>query len=249
MFGGTEGGSEEAGLVQRSLRALFRSIKLAQAEVAAGSVADNDDGGEFGLLDASSFEDNHGDTSSSDDAVIRESSARATFFEIFNEKVYDLLSQGSLERALNVREDAARGVYVDGLEEMEVRDVEEAEAIIAKGLAQRSIASTSMNRTSSRSHACFVLTVRSAFADASDGLSKIRTSRFTLVDLAGALCCIVDIVLAVLPSLGKSVLYIMKQASPGVVLLSFLNDQLVSLPILHQISLSIYLSIYLSLMP
>ena len=190
MFGGTEGGSEEAGLVQRSLRALFRSIKLAQAEGAAGSAADNDYGGEFGLLDASSFEDNHGDTSSSDDAVIRESSARATFFEIFNEKVYDLLSEGSLETALNVREDATRGVYVDGLEEVEVRDVEEAEAIIAKGLAQRSIASTSMNRTSSRSHACFVLTVRSAFADASDGLSKIRTSRFTLVDLAGALCCV-----------------------------------------------------------
>lgn len=192
VFGGSEGESEEAGLVQRSLRALFRSIKLAQAEGAAGSAAaaDDDDGnGELNLLDAS-FEDNNGDTSSSNDAVIRETTARASFYEIFNEKVYDLLSEGSLETALNVREDATRGVYVDGLEEVEVRDVDEAEAVIAKGLAQRSIASTSMNRTSSRSHACFVLTVRSVFTDASDGLSKIRTSRFTLVDLAGALCCV-----------------------------------------------------------
>ena len=195
VFGGSEGGSsEEAGLVQRSLRALFRSIKLAQAEGAAGSAgkaaADDDDGdGELNLLDAS-FEDNNGDTSSSNDAVIRETTARASFYEIFNEKVYDLLSEGSLETALNVREDATRGVYVDGLEEVEVRDVDEAEAVIAKGLAQRSIASTSMNRTSSRSHACFVLTVRSVFTGASDGLSKIRTSRFTLVDLAGALCCV-----------------------------------------------------------
>ena len=196
VFGGSEGGSsEEAGLVQRSLRALFRSIKLAQAEGAAGSAGgaaatdDDDADGELNLLDAS-FEDNNGNTSSSNDAVIRETTARASFYEIFNEKVYDLLSEGSLETALNVREDATRGVYVDGLEEVEVRDVDEAEAVIAKGLAQRSIASTSMNRTSSRSHACFVLTVRSVFMDASDGLSKIRTSRFTLVDLAGALCCV-----------------------------------------------------------
>ena len=180
-------------MVQRSLRALFRSIKLAQAEGAAGGAAaanDDDNDGEFGLLDASLEDNTNGDTSStSNDAVIRETTARASFYEIFNEKVYDLLSEGSLETALNVREDATRGVYVDGLEEVEVRDVEEAEAVIAQGLAQRSIASTSMNRTSSRSHACFVLTVRSAFTDASDGLSKIRTSRFTLVDLAGALLC------------------------------------------------------------
>ena len=181
-------------MVQRSLRALFRSIKLAQAEGAAGGAAaanDDDNDGEFGLLDASLEDNTNGDTSStSNDAVIRETTARASFYEIFNEKVYDLLSEGSLETALNVREDATRGVYVDGLEEVEVRDVDEAEAVIAKGLAQRSIASTSMNRTSSRSHACFVLTVRSVFTDASDGLSKIRTSRFTLVDLAGALCCV-----------------------------------------------------------
>ena len=219
VFGGSEGGSsEEAGLVQRSLRALFRSIKLAQAEGAAGSAgsaaaaANDDDGnGELNLLDAS-FEDNNGDTSSSNDAVIRETTARASFYEIFNEKVYDLLSEGSLETALNVREDATRGVYVDGLEEVEVRDVDEAEAVIAKGLAQRSIASTSMNRTSSRSHACFVLTVRSVFTGASDGLSKIRTSRFTLVDLAGALCCVCCYGYGCSPFRSANLFYVMNQA-------------------------------------
>lgn len=172
-------------MVQRSLRSLFRSIKLAQAEGAAGGAGST----------AAADDDDDDDDKDGDDAVIRETTARASFYEIFNEKVYDLLSEGSLETALNVREDATRGVYVDGLEEVEVRDVEEAEAVIAKGLAQRSIASTSMNRMSSRSHACFVLTVRSAFTDASDGLSKIRTSRFTLVDLAGALWVVVCVVL------------------------------------------------------
>jgi len=164
--------SDSAGLVQRSLKALFRSIALSQAESATGVSAD--DGSNF--LETS-FE---GDTTD----MIRETTAKASFFEIFNEKVYDLLS-GSLETALPVREDAARGVYVDGLQEVEVNDTEEAEIILAKGAANRQVASTSMNRTSSRSHAVFVLTLRSVFTNG-DGLSKVRTSKFTLVDLAGS---------------------------------------------------------------
>lgn len=164
--------SDSAGLVQRSLKALFRSIALSQAESATGVSAD--DGSNF--LERS-FE---GDTTD----MIRETTAKASFFEIFNEKVYDLLS-GSLETALPVREDAARGVYVDGLQEVEVKDTEEAEIVLAKGAANRQVASTSMNRTSSRSHAVFVLTLRSVFTNG-DGLSKVRTSKFTLVDLAGS---------------------------------------------------------------
>lgn len=164
VFGGSSGsGGENAGLVQRSLQALFRSIALSQAEDAAGASSS---------------------TCTDADDVIRETTTRASFFEIFNERVYDLLSEGALETALNVREDAARGVYVDGLQEFEVKDLEDAEAVIAQGAANRQVASTSMNRASSRSHAVFVLTVRSVFTN-SDGLSKVRTSRFTLVDLAG----------------------------------------------------------------
>jgi len=177
VFGGSSGsgsGGGNAGLVQRSLQALFRSIALSQAEGAAGGSSSTTG-------------------STGPDDVIRETTTRASFFEIFNERVYDLLSEeGALETALNVREDAARGVYVDGLQEFEVKDLEDAEAVIAQGAANRQVASTSMNRASSRSHAVFVLTVRSVFTNA-DGLSKVRTSRFTLVDLAGTsvtcACC------------------------------------------------------------
>ena len=187
IFGsGGGGGSEDPGLVHRVVKELFRTIALSQAEGAAsGTNSTNamDDDDEFGgnLLDAS----NDSDGTSSPNDVIRETTARASFFEIFNERVYDLLSEGALETALNVREDAARGVYVDGLQEVEVQDVEGAEAVIAQGAANRQVASTSMNRASSRSHAVFVLTVRSVFTS-SDGLSKVRKSRFTLVDLAGS---------------------------------------------------------------
>jgi kinesin family protein 15 len=52
-------------------------------------------------------------------------------------------------------------------------------------MKNRQVASTAMNRTSSRSHAVFVLSVRTE-QTTSDGLSKIRTSKFTLVDLAGS---------------------------------------------------------------
>ena len=41
----------------------------------------------------------------------------ASFFEIFNERVYDLLSTESLETALPVRENVS-GVYVEGLKEI-----------------------------------------------------------------------------------------------------------------------------------
>jgi kinesin family protein 15 len=109
---------------------------------------------------------------------------KGTFFEIFNERVYDLLSSDSLEKSLAVREDR-NGVYVEGLTEIEVKNTKDAEDLLTKGLANRHVASTNMNRTSSRSHAIFVLSVKTE-QTTSDGLRKVRHSKFTLVDLAGS---------------------------------------------------------------
>lgn len=110
---------------------------------------------------------------------------KASFLEIFNDRVYDLLSSAdALEIALSVREDA-RGVYVDGLKEVVVSSAAEAEKILRSGIANRHVASTNMNRASSRSHAVFTLNIRSEHTT-HDGLQKIRLSKFTLVDLAGS---------------------------------------------------------------
>ena len=109
---------------------------------------------------------------------------RGSFFEIFNERVYDLLSNDSLEKSLAVREDA-NGVYVKGLKEIEVQNTCEVEELLLSGLNNRKVAATNMNRTSSRSHAVFVLTVKIEHTSL-DGLKKVRTSKFTLVDLAGS---------------------------------------------------------------
>jgi kinesin family protein 15 len=86
---------------------------------------------------------------------------------------------------LALRENNTRGVYVEGLKEVQVTNTTEAEALFAKGLSNRHVASTKMNRTSSRSHAVFVLSVKTEHIT-SDGLRKVRNSKFTLVDLAGS---------------------------------------------------------------
>jgi kinesin family protein 15 len=90
----------------------------------------------------------------------------------------------TLDKALAVREDS-NGVYVEKLKEMEVKSVADAQSLLARGLANRHVASTNMNRTSSRSHAIFVLNMKTEHTTP-EGLKKVRNSKFTLVDLAGS---------------------------------------------------------------
>ena len=146
---------ESAGLVQRSLKAIFEKMNA----------------------------------SSSQQQQQQQHSAKASFFEIYNEKVYDLLSsnENMLQEPLAVREDSsARGVYVEGLMEYEVNNTVDAMDVLRVGNDNRRVASTSMNRVSSRSHAVFVLTVKNIITDEADGTSKVLESKFTLVDLAGS---------------------------------------------------------------
>ncbi len=168
------------GLVQRSLRDIFQKITLSQVEETM-----NDD-------NCSHDDNNNGDDTSTSSSSNNISSSKATFyasfFEIFNERVYDLLANENklLENlSLAVREDVTNGVYVEGLKEKQVTNTAEAEALLIKGMSNRHVASTKMNRTSSRSHAVFVLRVRLEHLT-SDGLQRVRNSKFTLVDLAGS---------------------------------------------------------------
>jgi hypothetical protein len=156
------GDDEGAGLIQRSLRDLFSKITISQAEAATAGF---DEGGDM-------------------PPVTSKTTFKGSFFEIFNERVYDLLSSDNLEKTLAVREDS-NGVYVEGLKEIEVGNTVEAENLFARGLENRHVASTNMNRTSSRSHAVFFLSVKTEHTT-SDGIRKVRNSKFTLVDLAGS---------------------------------------------------------------
>ncbi|KAF9115712.1 Kinesin-like protein kif15 [Mortierella sp. AM989] len=107
---------------------------------------------------------------------------KASYIEIYNEMIYDLLDNSTTARA--TREDIKRGVYVDGVTEESIHNPEDAYKLFEQGAANRHISATAMNRESSRSHTVLTLTIQSMTLV--DGINHIRESRFNLVDLAGS---------------------------------------------------------------
>jgi len=89
--------------------------------------------------------------------------------------------------SLNIRESAARGVYVEGLTETVVSSVAQAQALLAQGMRARRVAATAMNHESSRSHSVFTLCVETAERAGRGGEAiRSRTAMFHLIDLAGS---------------------------------------------------------------
>jgi kinesin family protein 15 len=60
-----------------------------------------------------------------------------------------------------MREDSKKGVYVENLTEIVVRSVQDVVLLLLKGAASRKVASTNMNRESSRSHSVFTCSIES----------------------------------------------------------------------------------------
>lgn len=100
--------------------------------------------------------------------------------EIYQEKIKDLLSLSN--KNLLIRENQNQGVYVEGLEEINVSDSNEIIKILDRSLSNRTVNSTNMNEFSSRSHLIFQMNLSIIN---NDDLSK-KTSKLYLVDLAGS---------------------------------------------------------------
>ncbi|KAL5466847.1 hypothetical protein EMCRGX_G030998 [Ephydatia muelleri] len=109
---------------------------------------------------------------------------KCSFLEIYNEQVFDLLDPASV--GLHLRENMKRGVYVDGLTEQSISSAKDAYQALSVGWLNRRVASTSMNRESSRSHAVFTITLESKKKDKKDGVPMFKTALLNLVDLAGS---------------------------------------------------------------
>ncbi|XP_024389740.1 uncharacterized protein [Physcomitrium patens] len=107
---------------------------------------------------------------------------RCSFLEIYNEQITDLLEPSSTN--LHMREDSKKGVYVENLTEIVVRSVQDVVVLLLKGAANRKVASTIMNRESSRSHSVFTCTIESKWV--TNSMSNMRFGRLNLVDLAGS---------------------------------------------------------------
>jgi kinesin family protein 2/24 len=100
---------------------------------------------------------------------------RASFFEIYNEKVFDLLAE---RKELRVLEDRNHKVQIKNLKEDTVNSVDEVLKLIRKGNNARRTGKSSANSSSSRSHAVFQIVLRSSGEDRIHG-------KFSLIDLAG----------------------------------------------------------------
>lgn len=112
---------------------------------------------------------------------------RISYFEVYNEHVRDLLvPRTDPPYYLRIRESPSDGPYVKDLTEVTVRSFPELLRYMRKGDMSRTVASTKMNDTSSRSHAVFTITLKQIHHDLATDETTERTARIRLVDLAGS---------------------------------------------------------------
>lgn len=132
-------------------------------------------------------------------------SVKISYIELYNEELRDLLanepppSAGSSQTmgvasnsktpndiGLKIFDDASkRGVVIQGLEEISVKDSKDALALLTKGSQRRQIAATKFNDHSSRSHSVFSVTVHIK-ETSSMGDDLLKVGKLNLVDLAGS---------------------------------------------------------------
>lgn len=108
-----------------------------------------------------------------------------SYLEIYNERVRDLLNPSN-KGNLRVREHPSTGPYVEDLSKLVVQSFSEIENLMDEGNKARTVAATSMNETSSRSHAVFTLTLTQKRHDVETSMSGERVAKISLVDLAGS---------------------------------------------------------------
>ena len=122
-----------------------------------------------------------------------------SFVEIYNNAVFDLLEDVSLNAIKQpkppaskiLREDPRRNMFVHDVNELEVKNTEEAFTLFLMGQNRRKTALTLMNAESSRSHCVFTIKfVQAPLGPNGDSIIKdptmICVSQLSLCDLAGS---------------------------------------------------------------
>ena len=115
--------------------------------------------------------------------------------ELYQESIIDLLAKNDPKETKNdkndkanelkIKEDPKKGMFVQGITEIEVKNAKEAKDLILAGLKSRHVAATEMNAESSRSHLLFSIYVTTSFINPRGG-SVSKSSRLHLIDLAGS---------------------------------------------------------------
>lgn len=173
--------SSDAGIIPRSIHRVFTTLRSKYGDAAAGE----------------------------------QFTVRISYLEVYNEQLMDLLSKGEddlLEElgsttstgagkrtydaaaarakahrsTLRIVDDGSnRGVVVQGLEDVLVKDEADVFKQVQDGLSKRKVAETKCNDFSSRSHAIFTMTIHTKDT-AADGEEEVRVGKLHLVDLAGS---------------------------------------------------------------
>jgi len=111
-----------------------------------------------------------------------------TYMEIYNERIYDLLTDlGSPDQASDftiAEEKDGRGTFVRGLTEVEVSTENDALNMLFSGELARTTAQHKLNRKSNRSHSIFTIYVQQR--QRSGVSERVTHSKLHLVDLAGS---------------------------------------------------------------
>ena len=81
-----------------------------------------------------------------------------SMLEIYNERIRDLLAPGAAAAELKLRA-TPKGTFVEGAKRCAAQSYAEIDALMGRGTLNRTVASTSMNATSSRAHTVVTITV------------------------------------------------------------------------------------------
>ncbi|RFU31258.1 hypothetical protein B7463_g5050, partial [Scytalidium lignicola] len=114
---------------------------------------------------------------------------RVSYFEVYNEHVRDLLVPVNPNQPpyyLKIRESPTEGPYIKDLTDAPVKSISEIMRYMRMGDSNRTVASTKMNDTSSRSHAVFTIMLKQIHHDMDTDETTERMARIRLVDLAGS---------------------------------------------------------------
>ncbi|KIY36221.1 kinesin family member 21A [Cryptococcus gattii E566] len=83
--------------------------------------------------------------------------ARLSFLELYNEEIIDLLSGAGI--SISIREERDGRIVWSGVREVSVRSLSDVMKLLQEGSTRRKTGETTMNATSSRSHAIFSITL------------------------------------------------------------------------------------------
>uniref|UniRef100_A0A7S2RC50 Uncharacterized protein n=1 Tax=Rhizochromulina marina TaxID=1034831 RepID=A0A7S2RC50_9STRA len=115
----------------------------------------------------------------------REFFVEASYLEIYNERVRDLLDVDATD-GLKIRESKQHGVHVVGLTKLAVADMDETMHLLDTGTSNRTVAATRYNTESSRSHSVFEMSVQQKYRDPTTGEEMQSKTKIALIDLAGS---------------------------------------------------------------